>query len=167
MSTLYVTHRQMRKSIFMTCSQALHVRITSDALNIQSSYWHKWLTVCYNVTYYLIYLTLHWPIIMNNPLIFVSFTLLYSRGVPFVINKYCLHYLSSIPVKYRSGIGVWLRFVWFGFNPPLGNIFFKVEINEKCAKHDWVLKWYVCSIIIPLQYFYIWCKMNVHCSDFK
>jgi len=39
--------RQMRKS---TLSQALHVRITSDALNIQSSDWHKWLTVCYDVT---------------------------------------------------------------------------------------------------------------------
>ena len=85
--------------------------------------------------YYLIYLTLHWPIFMNNPLIFVSFTLLYSRGVPFVIYKYCSYQLSYIPVKYRSGIGVWLRCVWFGFNPPLGNIIFKVEINEKCAKH--------------------------------
>jgi len=89
--------------------------------------------------YYLIYLTLHWPILMNNPLIFVSFNLfwklLYSRGIPFVINEYCSYQLSSIPVKYRSGIGVWLPCVWFGFNPPLGNIFFKVEINEKCAKH--------------------------------
>jgi len=74
-------------------------------------------------------------IFVNNPLIFVSFTLLYSRGVPFVINKYCSYHLSYIPVKYRSGIGVWLRCVWFGFNPPLGNIFIKVNINEKCAKH--------------------------------
>ena len=74
--------------------------------------------------YYLIYLTLHWPILMNNPLIFVSFTLSYSRGIHFVINKYCLYQSSSMPVKYRSGIGVWLRCVWFGFNPPLGNIFF-------------------------------------------
>jgi len=34
----------------------------------------------------------------------LSFTLLYSRGVPFVINKYCSYQLSYNPVKYRSGI---------------------------------------------------------------
>jgi len=31
---------------------------------------------------------------------------------------------------YRSGIGVWLRCFWNGFNPPLRNIF-HVELNEK------------------------------------
>ena len=86
---------------------------------------------CNTRKYYLIYLTLHWPIFINNPLIFVSFTLLYSRSVPFVINKYnkCSYQLSSIPVKYRSGIGVWLRCVWFGLNPALGNIFL-------CPRHS-------------------------------
>jgi len=92
-------------------------------------------TMQWFMIYYLIYLTLHWPFLMNNPLIFVTFTLLYNRGVPFVINKYCSYQLSSIPVKYHSGIGVWLRCVWFGFNPPVGNVFFQVKINKKCAKH--------------------------------
>jgi len=31
---------------------------------------------------------------------------------------------------YRSGIGVWLRCFWIGFNPPIRNIF-HVELNEK------------------------------------
>jgi len=82
----------------------------------------------------MIFLTLHWPIFMNNPLIFVSFTLLYSRGVPFVNNKYCLYQLSSIPVMYRSGIGVWLRSFWNGFNPPLRNIF-SCRIKWKKARN--------------------------------
>ena len=40
--------------------------------------------------YSMICLTLHWPIFMNNPLIFVSFTLLYSRGVPVINNRILL-----------------------------------------------------------------------------
>jgi len=92
--------------------------------NVVVFYCFDFVRMSVDTCYYVIYLTLHWPIFMNNPLIFVSFTLLYRRSVPFVINKYCSYQLSYIPVKYRSGIGVWLRCVWFGFNPPLGNIFF-------------------------------------------